>query len=209
MDATQATATGLINLDKDQKIDLTKTHAALLIIGFGLGWNVRSTQGEAFDLDACILCLRNGKWNGSQGDLMFWGSPATGNTANTSERGILGGAVLHSGDNLTGAGDGDDEVLSVELSKIPADVTELIQGIVIHQAAARGQNFGKVNGAYCRIFDKQTGEEIAKYDLSEDYSGATLVVVGKMYRHNNEWKYQAIGTGMTGDLNSFAASFSN
>jgi tellurium resistance protein TerD len=117
------------------------------------------------------------------------------------------GAVQHAGDNTTGVGDGDDETINVELSKIPADVDKLVFAVTIHEAEQRKQNFGQVNHAYIRIVNEQGGQEIARYDLSEDASIETAMIFGEIYRVGADWKFKAVGQGFAGGLGSLAASF--
>lgn len=184
-----------LNLEKGNRIDLTKTNPGLKIIGVGLGWDVKSGSGDNFDLDAFGVALVGGKFT-SKAHVVFF-----------NQKKILNDALVHSGDNLTGEGDGDDETIIVDLSKVPADVTEIMLGVNIYQAEQRRQNFGQVNNAFIRLYDKETNQEIAKYDLSEDFSATTGMVLGKMYSKDGEWKFQAIGEAKTGDISKIAESW--
>lgn len=184
-----------LNLTKGDRIDLTKTNPGLSIIGIGLGWDVASS-GQAFDLDSFIIPLKEGSKLHSLSGVVFFGN-LTG----------FSGGIKHSGDNLTGAGDGDDEVIIVDLTKIPEDVTELMVGINIYSAESRNQNFGKVNNAFCRLFDKNTNVELSKYDLTEDFSSATGMILGRLYRHSGEWKFQAMGEPKTGNIQQIAETW--
>lgn len=183
-----------INLEKGHKVDLTKDNAGLTSIGLGLGWDVKSGAGSDYDLDAFALMLSGGKINGNAKRVVYF------RNLNPGE------GVAHSGDNLTGEGDGDDEVISVNFSQVPADVEEILLCVNIFQAEGRGQNFGQVQNAFIRVFDGGTTTEMMKYDLSEDYSAYTGVKMGKVYRHNGEWKFQAIGEGFSGTIQDFVDS---
>lgn len=174
-----------VSLVKGQKIDLTKGNEGLDKIAVGLGWDVNETNGSSFDLDASVY--ETDKENKSKGIVYFGNLKSNG--------------IEHQGDNLTGEGDGDDEVINVELSKV-SEGTEGMHFVAnIYQANAKGQNFGQVKNAYIRIVDLRNNEELCKFDLSEDYSANTGVIAGKIYRHNGEWKFEATGKGVDGDLN--------
>lgn len=179
-----------INLTKGQKVDLTKGNPGLKKIMVGLGWDVNAfDSGYDFDLDAAAFLVgANGKCP-TEKEFVFYG-----NLTHTSE------AVVHMGDNLTGAGDGDDEQIQVDLSLVPANVERIAFTVTIYDAEVRGQNFGQVSNAFIRIVDETTGEELIHYDLGEDFSIETAVVVGELYRHNGEWKFNAIGSGFQGGL---------
>ena len=179
-----------VNLTKGQKVDLTKGNPGLQKVVVGLGWDVNSfSTGAAFDLDSSAFLLgEDGKVTNSK-DFIFFG-----NLAHSS------GAVKHLGDNLTGEGDGDDEQIKVDLSLIPADIKKIAFAVTIYEAEKRQQNFGKVNNSFIRIYNEENGEELLRYDLGEDFSIETAVVVGELYRHNGEWKFNAIGSGFQGGL---------
>lgn len=186
-----------ISLQKGQKIDLTKTNPGLKKIMVGLGWDVNKYDGGAdFDLDASAFLLgANGK-AAADTDFVFYG-----NQTHPS------GAVKSMGDNLTGEGDGDDEQIMVDLSLVPASVEKIDFTVTIYDAEKRNQNFGQVSNAFIRIVDETTGSELIRYDLSEDFSIETAVIAGELYRHNGEWKFNAIGSGYTGGLAALCADF--
>ena len=179
-----------ISLSKGQKVDLTKGNPGLKNIMVGLGWDVNAfDSGADFDLDAAAFMVgENGKCP-TEKEFVFYG-----NLEHPS------GSVQHQGDNLTGAGDGDDEQILVDLGKIPANVTRIAFTVTIYEAETRRQNFGQVSNAFIRIVDEANGQELIRYDLGEDFSIETAVVVGELYRHNGEWKFNAIGSGFQGGL---------
>lgn len=179
-----------ISLSKGQKVDLTKTNPGLTKICIGLGWDVnRYDGGSDFDLDtAAFLLGENGKVR-KQEDFIFY--------SNLSHE---SGAVVHQGDNLTGGGDGDDEQILIDLSKVPADVHRIAFTATIYDAENRRQNFGQVSNAYIRVMDSANNNELIRYDLGEDFSIETAVVVGELYRNGTEWKFNAIGSGFQGGL---------
>ena len=174
-----------ISLSKGQKVDLTKTNPGLKNILVGLGWDVNQfDSGSDFDLDASAFLLgENGKTT-SDSDFIFYS-----NLEHPS------GAVTHMGDNRTGAGEGDDEQITVDLTKVPANISRIAFTVTIYEAEARRQNFGQVSNAFIRLVNADTDEEVVRYDLGEDFSIETAMVVGELYRHNGEWKFNAIGSG--------------
>ena len=179
-----------ISLKKGQKVSLTKGNPGLKNVVVGLGWDTNAYDtGSDFDLDAAAFCLTDSGKVSSQNDFVFFG-----NLNHQS------GAVSHLGDNLTGAGDGDDEQIKIDLSKIPAEITKIAFTVTIYEAEARRQNFGQVSNAFVRIFDENTGEELLRYDLGEDFSIETAVVFGELYKNSDEWKFNAIGSGYQGGL---------
>ena len=178
-----------VSLQKGQKVSLTKGNAGLSNVVVGLGWDVNQYHGANFDLDAAAFLLNDAGKITSKSDFVFFA-----NLKHPS------GAVIHSGDNLTGQGDGDDEQIKIDLSKVPANCARISIVVAIYSAAKRSQNFGMVQRAYIRIFDAQTQEELLRYDLTEDYSVETAVVFGELYRHNGEWKFSAVGSGFQGEL---------
>jgi len=186
-----------VNLQKGQKVSLTKGNQGLTKVVVGLGWDVNQFDtGGDFDLDAAAFMLGdNGKVAGS-GDFVFYG-----NLTHTS------GAVQHMGDNLTGAGDGDDEQIKVNLSAVPAGVSRIVFTATIYEAETRRQNFGQVNNAFIRIYNEANGEELLKYDLGEDFSIETAVVFGELYKNGEEWKFNAIGSGYQGGLAALCANY--
>ena len=179
-----------INLTKGQKVDLTKGNPSLKNIMVGLGWDVNAfDSGADFDLDATVFMVgANGKCP-TEKEFIFYG-----NLTHDSE------AVQHMGDNLTGGGGGDDEQIKVDLTKIPSNIDKIAFTVTIYDSDVRKQNFGQVSNAYIRIVDETTGTEIIRYDLGEDFSIETAVVVGELYRHNGDWKFNAIGSGFQGGL---------
>ncbi len=179
-----------ISLSKGQKVSLTKGNPSLKNIMVGLGWDVNAfDSGADFDLDAsAFLVGANGRCI-TEKDFIFYG-----NLEHTS------GAVKHMGDNLTGGGDGDDEQIFVDLKGVPNNISKIAFTVTIYDAESRRQNFGQISNAFIRIVDEATGQEIVRYDLTEDFSIETAIVVGELYRHNNEWKFNAIGSGFQGGL---------
>lgn len=178
-----------INLSKGQKVDLTKGNPGLKSIMIGLGWDVNAFTGADFDLDAsAFLAGDNGRCP-TEKEFIFYG-----NLEHPS------GAVKHMGDNLTGSGDGDDEQIMVDLTKIPSNISKIAFTVTIYDAEVRRQNFGQVSNAFIRIVDEITGAEIVRYDLTEDFSIETAIVVGELYKYNGEWKFNAIGSGFQGGL---------
>lgn len=188
---------GVISLAKGQKVDLTKTNPGLSKVVVGLGWDVNKYDGaQDFDLDASVFLLdASGKVSGGQ-DFVFYNNTKGAN-----------GAVVHSGDNLTGDGDGDDEQVMVAINDIPANIEKVSFAVTIHDAEARNQNFGMVSNAFIRIVNEATNSELIRYDLGEDFSIETAVVVGELYRHNGEWKFSAVGSGYQGGLAALCSDF--
>ena len=179
-----------INLSKGQKVDLTKGNPGLKKIMVGLGWDANAfDSGADFDLDASAFLVGANGTCPTEKEFIFYG-----NLTHPSE------AVKHMGDNLTGEGEGDDEQIEVDLTKIPANVEKIAFTVTIYDAEVHRQNFGQVSNAFIRIVDEVSGKELIHYDLGEDFSIETAVVVGEMYRHNGEWKFNAIGSGFHGGL---------
>ena len=186
-----------VNLKKGQKVSLTKDNPGLTKVVVGLGWDRNSFDtGGDFDLDAAAFLLGDSGRASSSGDFVFYG-----NLKHAS------GGVEHLGDNLTGVGDGDDEQIKVDLSKVPDTVTRIAFTVTIYEAEERRQNFGMVSNAFIRIVNEATGEEILRYDLGEDFSIETAVVFGELYKHNGEWKFNAIGSGYQGGLAALCANY--
>ena len=187
----------MISLFKGQKVDLTKSNPGLSKIIVGLGWDVNKYDGGAqFDLDTAAFMLgSNGKVR-ADSDFVFYN-----NLKHSS------GAVQHMGDNLTGQGEGDDEQIKVELSKVPAGIDKIAFTATIHEAEERKQNFGQVSNAYIRIIDEAKNVELIRYDLGEDFSLETAVIAGELYRHGSEWKFNAIGSGFKGGLRALCQNF--
>lgn len=186
-----------VNLKKGQKVSLTKENPGLKRVVVGLGWDVNAFDtGGDFDLDAAAFLLTDSGKVKDSGDFVFYG-----NLKHTS------GSVQHMGDNLTGAGDGDDEQIKVDLSMVPGDISKIAFSATIYEAEARRQNFGQVNNAFIRIYNEETGEEMLRYDLGEDFSIETAVVFGELYKNGNEWKFNAIGSGYQGGLAALCANY--
>lgn len=186
-----------VSLSKGQKISLTKGNPGLKKVVVGLGWDVNAFDtGAAFDLDSSAFLLTDAGKVSKPEDFVFYG-----NLNHPS------GAVSHCGDNLTGAGAGDDEQVKIDLSKMPPEITKIAFTVTIHEAEQRRQNFGQVSNSFIRIYNEETGEEILRYDLGEDFSIETAAVFGELYKHNGEWKFNAIGSGYQGGLAALCASY--
>ncbi len=185
-----------VNLGKGGNVSLSKEEPGLKKILIGLGWDVRATDGGAFDLDASLFMVANTGKVRNDADFIFY------NNLKSAD-----GSVEHTGDNLTGAGEGDDEVIKVDLQKVPADVDKLVIGITIHEADVRKQNFGMVNSAFIRVVNQDNDREIVKFDLSEDMSTETAMLFGEVYRNGEEWKFRAVGQGFKGGLGPMAKSY--
>ena len=186
-----------INLSKGGNINLSKTAPTMNKVDLGLGWNPRATDGKALDLDAvAFLTGEDGKVR-LDGEFIFFNqkvSPC--------------GSVTHNGDNRTGDGDGDDETISVDLSKVPQEVAKIVFAVTIHEGQQNGQNFGMVDRAYIRVINQDANaEELARFDLSEDGSTEVAMIFGELYRHSGEWKFKAVGQGFSGGLGALAASY--
>ena len=181
-----------INLQKGQRENLNAPKFTV-----GLGWDTNNTStGEGFDLDASVFILgENGKLVGDEYFVFY-------NNAKSPDE-----AVIHTGDNLTGEGDGDDEQIKVDLTKISASAKEICIVVTIHEAEARRQNFGMVRNSFIRIFDEQNNE-IVKYELDEDFSIETAVEFGRIYDRNGQWKFEAVGMGMKGGLQEYLNKYS-
>ena len=185
-----------ISLTKGGNVNLSKEAPNLTNIAVGLGWNPRATDGQAFDLDAIAFLVNESGKVRADTDFIFF------NNLKSAD-----GSVEHTGDNRTGEGDGDDEVIKVDLSKVPADVSKVVFCAVIYDGQARNQNFGQVANAYIRIVNTQGDAEVARYDLSEDSSTETAMIFGELYKNNGEWKFRAVGQGFAGGLGPLAASY--
>ena len=185
-----------ISLSKGGNVSLSKEAPGLRRILVGLGWDARATDGNPFDLDASAFLLGEGDRVRSDADFVFY---------NQAEG--AGGAVRHQGDNLTGAGEGDDEQIEVSLASLPADVQKIAVSVTIHDAETRGQNFGMVSNAFIRVINADDGQEIARYDLSEDASTETAMIFGEIYRHGQDFKFRAVGQGFAGGLGPLARNF--
>ena len=186
-----------VSLSKGQRVDLTKGRPSLKNILVGLGWDINHYDGEAdFDLDASVFMVKENDKVGKDEDFIFYG-----NLEHSSK------SVKHMGDNRTGEGDGDDEVIKIKLDKIPSDYETLAVTVTIYDAESRLQNFGMVGNAYVRVVDEETGEELIRFDLSEDFSTETALVVAEIYKHNGEWKFKAVGSGYNGGLKALCNQY--
>ena len=185
-----------ISLSKGGNVNLSKESPGLNKIVVGLGWDSRATDGAAFDLDASAFLVKADGKVRTDNDFCFYNNKLVGD-----------GAVQHMGDNTTGVGDGDDETVKVELSKVSADLDKVVFAVTIYEADVRKQNFGQVNHAYIRVVNEETGQEIARYDLSEDASIETAMIFGEIYRVGSDWKFKAVGQGFAGGLGALATSF--
>ena len=178
-----------ISLNKGGNLSLSKTDPTLVRILIGLGWDERATDGASFDLDAsAFLLTASGRVRGDH-DFIFY------NQLKSQD-----GSVEHTGDNRSGQGDGDDESLVVDLSKVSPEMEKIAITVTIHDAQSRGQNFGQIANAFIRVVNQDSGIEIVRFDLAEDYSTETAMVFGEVYRHNGEWKFRAVGQGYAGGL---------
>lgn len=185
-----------ISLQKGGNVNLSKEAPGLAKVVIGLGWDPRATDGAAFDLDGSVFLLNADGKVRSDADFIFY------NNLKSAD-----GSVVHTGDNTTGAGAGDDETVNVDLATVPADVQRIAFCVTIHEADARRQNFGQVNQAFIRCVNANGGVELARYDLSEDGSVETAMIFGELYRAGAEWKFKAIGQGFKGGLGPLARSF--
>ncbi|WP_030910300.1 TerD family protein [Streptomyces sp. NRRL F-5126] len=185
-----------VSLSKGGNVSLTKAAPNLTAVTVGLGWDARTTTGQDFDLDASAL-LANAEGKVAQdGNFVFF------NNLKSPE-----GSVEHTGDNLTGEGEGDDEVIKVNLAAVPADVEKVVFPVSIYDAETRQQSFGQVRNAYIRVVNQADNNELARYDLTEDASTETAMVFGELYRNGAEWKFRAIGQGYASGLRGIAQDF--
>ncbi|AFU05330.1 putative tellurium resistance protein [Nocardia brasiliensis NBRC 14402] len=185
-----------VTLAKGGNVSLSKQAANLSKVAVGLGWDVRTTTGADYDLDASALATGQNLKVLSDQHFVFY------NNLRSPE-----GSIEHTGDNLTGEGEGDDEVINVDLSATPPTITNIFFPVSIHDADARGQSFGQIRNAFIRVVDAATGIELARYDLTEDASTETAMVFGELYRHGNEWKFRAIGQGYASGLAGIARDY--
>ncbi|WP_306364427.1 TerD family protein [Nocardia sp. CC227C] len=185
-----------VSLSKGGNVSLTKQAPNLTAVAVGLGWDVRTTTGTDFDLDASAIGLSTEKKAVSDGHFVFF------NNLKSPE-----GTIEHAGDNRTGEGEGDDEVINVDLANTPPTVDSIVFPVSIYEAESRGQSFGQVRNAYIRVVDRSNGTELARYDLSEDASTETAMVFGELYRNGAEWKFRAIGQGYASGLSGIARDF--
>lgn len=185
-----------ISLSKGGNVSLSKTDPSLKNVLVGLGWDARPTDGADFDLDASAFMVKEDGKVRSDSDFIFYNQMKS-----------TCGSVEHTGDNRTGAGDGDDEAIIILLDKVPADVQRVIFAVTIHEADARKQNFGQVSHAFVRVVNKDSNNEVARYDLSEDASTETAMIFGEIYRYSGEWKFKAVGQGYAGGLAALARQY--
>jgi len=185
-----------VSLSKGGNINLSKNHPALKNIIVGLGWDVKRTDGASYDLDASLFMINLAGKVRTDEDFIFY-----------NQRDSTCKSIHHTGDNKTGDGDGDDETIHVFLDKVPETIEKLIVCVTIHDAEKKKQNFGQVENAFIRIVSKDTNEEIAKFDLSEDASVETAMIFGEIYRSYGDWKFRAVGQGYAGGLGPLARSF--
>ncbi|HZX29252.1 MAG TPA: TerD family protein [Telluria sp.] len=185
-----------ITLQKGGNVNLSKEAPGLTKLTVGLGWDVRATDGAAYDLDGVVFLLKPDGKVRSDADFIFY------NNLKSAD-----GSVAHSGDNRTGAGDGDDETVSIDLSRVPAEVDRIAVAVTIHDAEARRQNFGQVQKAFVRCVNAANNGEIARYDLSEDGSTEAAMIFGEVYRSGGDWKFRAVGQGFKGGLGPLARNY--
>jgi tellurium resistance protein TerD len=185
-----------ISIAKGGNVSLSKEAPGLTKILIGLGWDARATDGADFDLDASAFLLAESGKVRSDADFIFY------NQLKSAD-----GSVEHTGDNLTGEGEGDDEAIKVDLSRVPAEIQRIAVAVTIHDADNRRQNFGMVQNAFIRVVNDSDNKEIARYDLSEDYSTETALIFGEVYRHGAEWKFRAVGQGFQGGLAPLARNY--
>jgi len=185
-----------ISLNKGGNISLSKTDPTLKNIIVGLGWDARPTDGADFDLDASAFMVKADGKVRSDSDFIFYNQMKS-----------TCGSVEHTGDNRTGAGEGDDEALIVLLDKVPADIERIVFTVTIHDADSRKQNFGQVSNAFIRVVNKDSNNEVARFDLSEDASIETAMTFGEIYKHGSEWKFKAVGQGYSGGLTALARQY--
>lgn len=185
-----------VSLQKGGNVNLSKEAPGLKKMKVGLGWDVRATDGAGFDLDATAFLLEKSGKVRNDADMIFF------NCKKSSDN-----SIIHHGDNQTGAGDGDDESISIDFSRVSSYVEKIAICVTIHQAEERRQNFGMIASAYVRCINEESNSEIVKYDLSEDASTETAMIFGEVYRHNGDWKFKAIGQGFKGGLGPLARNF--
>lgn len=185
-----------ISLSKGGNVSLGKEAPGLKKAMLGLGWDARATDGQDFDLDASVFLLGAGGKVRNDHDFIFYNNPKSPD-----------GSVEHMGDNRTGAGEGDDEVIKVNLATVPPDVDKIAIAVTIHEADTRRQNFGMVSNAFVRLVNEEDNKEVVRYDLGEDFSTETAVIFGELYRHSGDWKFRAVGQGFAGGLGPLAKNY--
>lgn len=185
-----------LTLQKGGNLSLTKTDPSLQKLLVGLGWTPRATDGAPFDLDASAFLLNaDGKVRG-EADFIFY------NQLRSAD-----GSIEHTGDNRDGEGDGDDESIKVDLTRVPAEVQKIVITVTIHDATERRQSFGQVDGAFIRVVNQASGSEVVRYDLQEEASTETAMIFGELYRNGAEWKFRAVGQGFAGGLKAMCSQF--
>ncbi|MGB6180481.1 MAG: TerD family protein [Rhodococcus sp. (in: high G+C Gram-positive bacteria)] len=185
-----------VSLTKGGNVSLTKAAPNLTAVAVGLGWDIRTTTGTDFDLDASAIALGADKKVVSDQHFVFF------NNLKSPD-----GSIEHTGDNTTGEGEGDDETINVDLSAVPPNIDTINFPVSIYEGDARSQSFGQVRNAFIRVVDRSNGTELARYDLSEDASTETAMVFGELYRNGNEWKFRAVGQGYASGLAGIARDF--
>ncbi len=186
-----------ISLSKGGRVNLSKEAPGLTKLIAGLGWDVNATDtGAGFDLDASLFLLNDAGKALSDAHFVFYGNK------NSPD-----GSIVHQGDNTTGEGEGDDEVVDIDLSKVDSAVSEIVFVVTIHEADTRNQNFGQVSNSYVRLVNSDDNAELAKYELDEDYSTETAIEFGRLYRKDNEWRFKAVGAGFNSGLKGFCDMF--
>jgi tellurium resistance protein TerD len=185
-----------VSLSKGGNVSLTKEAPGMTAVNVGLGWDARTTSGADFDLDASALLVDPSSKILSDQYFIFFNNLTSPD-----------GSVEHTGDNLTGEGEGDDEMIKVNLAAVPAECDKIVFAVSIYDAETRGQSFGQVRNAFIRVVNQAGGAEIARYDLSEDASTETAMVFGEVYRNSGEWKFRAVGQGYTNGLSGIARDF--
>ena len=189
-----------VTLTKGQRVSLEKVAPGLTEVFVGLGWDVKAMDtGYDFDLDASAFLLGSNEKIISDNHFIFYNNLTSPDSAKSVE---------HTGDNLTGAGDGDDEVIKINLPKVPAEVQKIVITVTIHDAAKRGQNFGQVENAFVRVVNAQNSQEVIRYDLVEDYSIETALIMAEIYRKDGEWRLNAVGSGYQGGLQALLDRYS-
>lgn len=183
-------------LSKGGNVNLSKEDASLKKVLIGLGWEARQTDGQSFDLDASCFLVDETEKCLDEKDFIFYNNTTSAD-----------GSIFHHGDNKTGAGDGDDEIVEVNLDGVPARIKKIVFCVSIHEAERRGQNFGMVSNAFIRVVNKDSEAEITRFDLSEDASTNTTMIFGELYRHNDNWKFKAVGQGYDGGLEKLILRF--
>jgi tellurium resistance protein TerD len=185
-----------ISLQKGGNVNLSKESPGLKKVIVGLGWDPRATDGAVFDLDGSAFLLKTDGKVRADSDFIFYNNLKS-----------VDSAVVHSGDNQTGQGEGDDERLTVDLARVPPEIERIAIAVTIHEADLRRQNFGMVGRAFMRCLNAEGEKEIARYDLSEDGSVETAMIFGELYRSGSEWKFRAVGQGFKGGLGPLARSY--